>query len=536
MSKLFALIGLLIISFGCTSTEVTAVQTFSTAQVDVRGSFCTSPPAESDFPVRILFAVDSSDSMNQNDPSNKHVDAIEQAIANFAGQDSVKFGIIRWGEEIVQELVDYSTDTNPELFTNDQVILGQALTRMRQTPAQNPKKYLGGTNYTLALDAIYDYIIADLILNPTNAVTGRYYVEFITDGLPAAGGADAVAARADILSKVQALADNFPARLDVTQIVEFALVPPEFIDLLPVMAETGDGTYIQLSTPEALGNVMQQILSANLFVLEYDLQTLVVLNSQARLVDFMGDPAVLADSDADGIVDVEEIDNGSNPSKADTDGDGLGDYFETIYAGEFDARARNIPELTAEQLSDVDRDGINSFIEDRLGTNSTLPDTDGDGLTDGTEFLFNTNPKISDMQGDYDGDQVSNIVELRQGTNPRLDETEEVRRNFRQTFSPDAPPFAEVQGRRCYNFWVEKIPLVATLAAINPRGQKTPKGYNSIHIERLEKPVVETETFGPLLNKFRAISGSTWVIYRPDEGMRDPNAVELTVRDYHFEP
>jgi len=68
---------------------------------------------------------------------------------------------------------------------------------------------------------------------------------------------------------------------------------------------------------------------------------------------------IYKDSDADGLLDSEEINLGTNPKKADSDNDGLNDYEEVhVY-----------------------------------GTDPLNPDTDGDGLKDGAEVKRGRNPK-----------------------------------------------------------------------------------------------------------------------------------------------
>lgn len=51
--------------------------------------------------------------------------------------------------------------------------------------------------------------------------------------------------------------------------------------------------------------------------------------------------------------------------------------------------------------TDTDRDGLPDEVEIKLGTNSTQPDSDGDGLTDDMEILkYRTNPLKKDSDGD----------------------------------------------------------------------------------------------------------------------------------------
>ena len=62
--------------------------------------------------------------------------------------------------------------------------------------------------------------------------------------------------------------------------------------------------------------------------------------------------------------------------------------------------------FTAENCkSDKDNDGLGKCLEKQIGTDPNNPDTDGDGLNDGEEYLtYKTNPLIADTDGDGLGD------------------------------------------------------------------------------------------------------------------------------------
>ena len=116
----------------------------------------------------------------------------------------------------------------------------------------------------------------------------------------------------------------------------------------------------------------------------------------------------------------------------DTDGDGLPDVWETTYFG-----AGN---LTQNGAGDFEPDGLTNAQELAYGTNPTLSDTDGDGLSDSAEVNTHlTNPAVADTDGDglsdgaevtthgtnplladTDGDNYSDGVEIAAGTNPLL--------------------------------------------------------------------------------------------------------------------
>lgn len=53
----------------------------------------------------------------------------------------------------------------------------------------------------------------------------------------------------------------------------------------------------------------------------------------------------------------------------------------------------SIPDQTVQSLSDQDRDGLDSILEGFFGTNPSKADTDGDGVSDGEEVRHGTNPR-----------------------------------------------------------------------------------------------------------------------------------------------
>lgn len=84
-----------------------------------------------------------------------------------------------------------------------------------------------------------------------------------------------------------------------------------------------------------------------------------------------------SDPDSDGLMTAEEIEQGTNPSEADTDLDGLSDGDEI--------NPPNGVSATDPLASDTDDDGLSDSEELELGTDPTDPDTDGDGTLDGNE-------------------------------------------------------------------------------------------------------------------------------------------------------
>ncbi len=96
------------------------------------------------------------------------------------------------------------------------------------------------------------------------------------------------------------------------------------------------------------------------------------------------------DYDKDGLKDVDESTRDTDPTKPDTDGDGLGDVVETN---------------TGKYLSATD-----------TGSNPKKTDTDGDGLSDSTEV--GRTPPTDPNKVDTDGDTFSDPDEIAGGTDP----------------------------------------------------------------------------------------------------------------------
>ena len=87
------------------------------------------------------------------------------------------------------------------------------------------------------------------------------------------------------------------------------------------------------------------------------------------------------DSDADRLTDAQELEIGTDPFVADSDGDGLADGDETGFYG------------TDPLLTDTDDDGLEDQEEVAVVfTNPFLADTDGDGVSDAEEVTAQTNP------------------------------------------------------------------------------------------------------------------------------------------------
>jgi outer membrane protein OmpA-like peptidoglycan-associated protein len=127
-----------------------------------------------------------------------------------------------------------------------------------------------------------------------------------------------------------------------------------------------------------------------------------------------------ADSDKDGLSNKIEKEIGTDPKKADTDGDGLNDgaevnqYKTNPLKADTDGDGLNdgaeVNQYRTDPLNaDSDADGLKDGDEvNQYRTDPLKADTDGDGLKDSDEVKYKSDPLKTDTDGDglNDGDEV----------------------------------------------------------------------------------------------------------------------------------
>jgi gliding motility-associated-like protein len=132
-------------------------------------------------------------------------------------------------------------------------------------------------------------------------------------------------------------------------------------------------------------------------------------------------PDVNPDTDGDGLTNVEEILIGTDPNDVDSDDDGISDFMEVNNGSNpLDMCNPNMSFPTC----DPDADGLTNGQEQIYGTNPGNPDSDLDGISDGQEIANGSNPldacspNINSSLCDSDGDGLLNSTEAQIGTNP----------------------------------------------------------------------------------------------------------------------
>jgi len=485
---------------GCTGAylELPApAKVVSTATtVNVSGRVCTADPASLLAPVKILFALDYSQSMLVSDPDTERATAAVDLMDRLGISPGLEFGVMlfRGDQQIITKnaagLDGFQATTDPNFST---AALRLELEAGLPAPVNLDEET---TDYVGALARARALIEDDILANqsqPDLLARSKYVVIFLSDGIPTknlpAGclpGDGSLACTcpeviSDGVDRIQRLQNDGVGlvQLDSVYIFVNPNAPPVPIavhqtaaELLACMARHGDGDFRDFANGEPV-----DFFGFNTQPLQriYMLKNLLVINKNARPGTF--DP----DSDGDGLSDDEEKALGSDPLNPDTDGDGYGDLLESRFPQNFHI---NVPDTGCppSDRGDHDGDGLLDCEEIFIGTSQNRYDSDKDGAPDGLEWLMGTRPSVADLDDDPDHDGLSNGAELRAHTDPNLADADDLAdRAQRLTIQSEGAP---VNGRNCYSFRAENIHLAPTLA----RKAGDEPGLNDIVITAAQVP------------------------------------------------
>jgi len=163
--------------------------------------------------------------------------------------------------------------------------------------------------------------------------------------------------------------------------------------------------------------------------------------------------ALDTDDDDDGIETINEAVYGTNHLLVDTDGDGLSDSKEIgdLMDKPLDSDKDGIIDaVDTEEDSDQDKDGLSDAVEAKLLTDPTKVDSDGDGINDAEEIGDNlSQPLDSDLDGiidaldavdnsDSDNDGLSDSLEIKLKSNPELADSDDDGINDREELGKNA--------------------------------------------------------------------------------------------------
>jgi hypothetical protein len=478
--------------WGCTnSPDLERTQTQS--KVALSGSFLTESPDEIQFPVKVLFAIDCSLSMGDDemgivagsDPYFLRIEAAKNFINEYNSNENTSFDVMLWSNTVFD-----STGG----FTKDPAVLEDILTDVQNDTT---------TDYLGTLDAIYTDLRNDITnSNEEERVRSKYIVIFLSDGVPNAQGQtqDDV----DIWQKVDEINEmvteysvgsfNFHTFLLLGNFGNDAYGQARLAEAettLQGMAERGNGQFRLFENAEAINFI--NIVDMRLTV-EYDVKYLVAFNYNIR----PGIDLLEVDSDGDGLSDEEEALYGTDPTRKDTDQDGLSDFCEV----KMSSPGHTLDPLDpSDSICDVgttgidsDNDGMTDCEEYVKGTNRLNPDTDSDGIPDGIEFLMGTNPLASEDTTDTDFDGVLDWMEVQRHTNVMSNDPRIRERNSYVYDIQDAGLVLINQGTdmeshvREFQFDISNIDLADTLGYVMEDSSQWNEGDNLIRFYLAEVP------------------------------------------------
>ncbi|MEL6183847.1 MAG: VWA domain-containing protein, partial [Myxococcota bacterium] len=187
---LLGLLGLgLGVASGCTPDQLQAIDEVEVRAVDdllrIDGEVCSAPPRETDFPVKILFVIDGSGSMQFVDNPGQRALAVEEVLLRLRANPSVSFAVIRFNESDavltkpgaeINAGDPLSTDLTGA-FTRDPAVLSQAVQGLRVADSV--------TDYQGALSASFLILSQDMLQAPRDQLARtKYVVIFLSDGDP----------------------------------------------------------------------------------------------------------------------------------------------------------------------------------------------------------------------------------------------------------------------------------------------------------------------------------------------------------------
>lgn len=446
-------------TLGCSDVELRKLSKQAVFERNrIVGKICAPPYLDLDVPYRVLFVIDTSLSNEWNDPEKRRVEAVREAINTHIHNENVSFGVITFSD--VPRVQTLS-------FTRDLVVLDGATKHIGVAQ--------GGTNFSDTLWVAKSFILEDLnSMPPLQAARTHYLVFWLSDGFPTIGTTEPASILPMAATWSELLAERvaefklhtaFLGAKHGSEDEEKEAVAAQ--ELLEGMAQHGGGTFTDIPEGQAFSFEIDPAPMRALF----QLQSVVLSNRHA----LFSERGPVADSDADGISDLEEETLGLMPTEADTDGDGYRDGVELRLAGAFDPLLYN--EGCEGGLEDSDLDGLRDCEEVALNTMPNNQDTDGDMLPDGLEVLAGGSPFDDDASFDRDHDGLPDQSEVRWHLDPKRPTDPALVDNWSYRYEVRELPREVIDGPSCYELRIDNVVMVPTA-----RVSSQPEGANQLDI------------------------------------------------------
>lgn len=401
---------LAVLSGSCTDVKlerIPAPQTERDDKISVSGDFCTRRPESLVFPLRVLFVIDASVSMEVTDPPDPVTGETGREVAVretwqellSQGVEGIEVGIIRFSAQAQSRTpVDTTMDGVPDsYFTSDETQLLAATQALGVTDRT--------TNYINALSEAYLELRTELLGAELESLPlSKYVVVFVSDGIP---DVDATDDRGNNLDQILESVEAINKLMKTFRVGDFsfhtayiasgqAAFDAEAQDLLQRMANTGGGNFRSFPNGEELNflfvdfSVLRRIFTLKTFSA---VNTNAVMdNAQANLIALPGAPSGMGPGGM-----TTGMTNGTNNGTTNV-------AFGTTADGQlvpirYDAQGNAIPFPDQRMFLDLDFDGY-------IGCGEPVVDSDGDGLSDRIEIEINSHPLVPDTDDDGLNDYI----------------------------------------------------------------------------------------------------------------------------------
>ncbi|MCP3138989.1 VWA domain-containing protein [Pyxidicoccus xibeiensis] len=496
------------------------------------GRFCTVGTNEVVRPIKLVVAMDASQSMRVSDPDGARATALVELIQNLPRDPEVYLAVVLFAGSTTAFLTQVPGNPPEDGFVQLSTLDEATLRRMTEqlltfrNPDNSPNR--DSTDFVKPLSDIYSLINTDIArsrLEPGGAqalAQARYSVIFLSDGKPTNDQDDELI-QGDAVVRIRQLRDlvedvrvNTVHVFNPTQPVggcDIAsdggcplLLINQNADRLEQMAALGGGNFRDFRNNEPInfldftfGQVRRTFI----------VKEVVATNFSAP----PGSPVDEADTDGDGLSDAREAEVGTDPNRVDTDGDGFSDGVEVYFRDrgvDFNPTQIALPDgggldkgcPPALRAEDADCDRLLDCDEQFVGTNANLADSDRDGVPDGMEWRGGTQGSSNDLDEDPDSDGLTSRQELRLHTRPLEVDTANLSVDgYRYSFEAEGSP--DPLGRQCYTFRVDNILLAPTQADADDAGVvQRGAGFNDLSLSVAMVPA-DDPTARTLVRSFR---------------------------------